>query len=230
MFCIPNQNSANPPSFNLRFKPLEVTDLELVYVWVQQPFVKRWFKHLVMPWQEFQESFHYRLQCPTLSIFIVETLNKPIGFIGYYDASEFPDGGGYDEPEGTYGIDLFIGEEDYIGKGYGTAMLTQFIAKMLNERSAFHKPITKIIVDPHTENTAAIALYKKLGFTILRHVESPLYGSQYIMALEPPITDEITVQENGTPAPDILEQSLEILAEQLHTLEKLLNSQESYKK
>lgn len=215
--CMPTQNShAKSTSFDLRFKPLEETDFELVHTWVQRPFVKCWFEHLVMPWDEFQEAFRYRLQCPTLSLFIVETKKQPIGFIGYYDASEFPDGGGYEEPEGTYGIDLFIGEEEYLGKGYGTAMLSQFITKMLNERRAFHKPITKIIVDPHTANTAAIGLYKKLGFTIIRQIDSPLYGDQYIMAFEPQIMAE------ELPTPDPLLQSLEILTEQLRILEELL--------
>ena len=175
----------NSTPYNLRFKPLEETDLELIHTWVHRPFVKKWFEHMVMPWDEFQTTMHERLNSGILWIFIIQTNGNPIGCIGYYDANKFADGSGLTEPEGTYGIDLFIGEQEYLGKGYGTATLIQFIKKIMNDQKALLKPIHKIIVDPHTENIPALKMYTKLGFTISRHVDGPLYGKQYIMTLDP---------------------------------------------
>lgn len=109
-------NAAYSTSYNLTFKPLEEADLELMYTWVQRPFVKRWFAHIALPWDEFRAALQERLDAGIVWIFIVHTNEHPIGCIGYYDATQFPDGCGYIEAEGTYGIDLFIGNKSILVK------------------------------------------------------------------------------------------------------------------
>src|SRR4051812_39775272 len=56
--------------------------------------------------------------------YIIKIDGKEVGYIQSYDVvagnvwKEFEN-----EPEDVVGFDLFIGEEDYVGKGYGTEMV-----------------------------------------------------------------------------------------------------------
>lgn len=56
------------------------------------------------------------------------------------------------------GIDLSIGPSDYLGRGYGPAILDAFAAKLFSEGSK------QLIIDPDILNTRAIRAYRKAGF------------------------------------------------------------------
>lgn len=61
-------------------------------------------------------------------------------------------------PTGSRGIDQFIGPEQMVGRGHGSA----FIAQRMRALFAAGAPV--IATDPHPENKRAIAVYQKLGF------------------------------------------------------------------
>jgi len=61
--------------------------------------------------------------------------------------------------EETFGIDLFIGEADHIGKGQGIDLLNDFI-KYLKER---HYQLQAVLFYPSENNPRAIHLFVKLG-------------------------------------------------------------------
>lgn len=171
---------------HVTFQELKDSDLPLIHTWLQQPFVKKWFSHEAVPWQDFlafrEEIKNY---FGTGKEYIVSVNEHPFGYIRYYDAHLWVDGLGEVEPEGTYGIDLYIGDADYLGKGYGTALLRQFIKKILEDQKVLGKPIKQIIVDVDVTNTAAINLYAKLGFSLDRELDDPRWGKQYLMLLDP---------------------------------------------
>jgi aminoglycoside 6'-N-acetyltransferase len=57
-------------------------------------------------------------------------------------------------------IDIWIGEENYLNQGYGTAMMRTAI-----ELYCFRNNVTKeIIIDPMVNNVAAHRFYQRLGF------------------------------------------------------------------
>jgi len=56
-------------------------------------------------------------------------------------------------------IDIWIGEEAYLGRGYGTKMMTWAI-----ERCFHSVQVQKIIIDPLSNNLRAHKFYKCLGF------------------------------------------------------------------
>lgn len=57
----------------------------------------------------------------------------------------------------TVGIDFFIGNKQFIGKGFATLILQKFIQTYCDD-------VERIIVDPNSKNSGAIHIYKKLGF------------------------------------------------------------------
>jgi hypothetical protein len=64
------------------------------------------------------------------------------------------------------GIDLFIGEADYVHKGLGSGIIRVFLKDIV-----FSNPLVECaVIDPQVENKAAIKAYEKAGFHYLRTV------------------------------------------------------------
>lgn len=58
----------------------------------------------------------------------------------------------------TYSLDLFIGEEKFMGRGFGHLLIKKFIGDYFQHAHAF-------LIDPEARNTRAIHVYEKAGFT-----------------------------------------------------------------
>lgn len=149
------------------FKPLEKTDLELLCNWFEKPHVLNWWLDRFSR-DEIKEKYNQRIGDPITRAFIVYLEHKPIGFIQYYWASKVGGGWWPNEDDRTVGTDQFIGEEAYIGKGYGTSMMQAFVA-ILFQNPVIHKVITE--ADP--ENKAAINCYLKAGFKSRGFIDTP---------------------------------------------------------
>ncbi len=71
--------------------------------------------------------------------------------------------------EDAIGVDLFIGEAELVGRGYGPAMLRQFLRDVA---FPFHG-IDVCVIGPSVKNVSAIRAYEKVGFRPLREVHVP---------------------------------------------------------
>lgn len=141
---------------SISFKPLEISDITLVYNWTNQPHVKQWWEDSE-DWESFKHKFEQKISSPHRLCFIIKLDEHPIGYIQAYQAHAFPEWA--DEDESTFGMDLFIGDPEYVSKGYGTLIVRQFTDHL------FSLPqIKKIITDPDEKNMIAIRAYKKAGF------------------------------------------------------------------
>ena len=142
----------------------------LVWEWLNQPHWQRWWGE---PNTEMAEIFE-----PTDTSwhgFIARLDDVPIGFIQHWRVGTAIDDGYLEEapwlswfPRETRGIDLSIGPEELLGKGYGSRMLTQFVADVVEPLSP-----PQIIIDPEVGNDRAIAAYRKAGFTQLDRSDNP---------------------------------------------------------
>ena len=98
---------------------------------------------------------------------------KPIDYIQYC-LTDKADNGWWgthiEDITGTVGIDIIIGETDFIGKGYGSTILKLFIEKIYKETNA-----TKIITDPDPNNLTAIRFYEKVGFRKVKEIDAPSF-------------------------------------------------------
>ena len=101
--------------------------------------------------------------------FIILDEGKPIGYIQYCDLYAYRNictdlkGVFTNEDEGSYCIDLFIGEEEYLGKGYGSIIVQRFCDMLFLKVG-----VKRILIDPWVENIRAIRCYEKAGFQYIR--------------------------------------------------------------
>jgi aminoglycoside 6'-N-acetyltransferase len=70
---------------------------------------------------------------------------------------------------GLRAIDIWIGEEDYLGRGLGTEMMRMAISRCFADPSV----VDGILIDPMASNDCARRFYERLGF---RFVENRKFG------------------------------------------------------
>jgi aminoglycoside 6'-N-acetyltransferase len=71
------------------------------------------------------------------------------------------------QPEGTRGLDQFIGEASMLGSGHGSAFVRAFTDRLLANGTP------RVVIDPDPANAQAIRSYEKAGFRRERNVETP---------------------------------------------------------
>ena len=145
------------------FKRLTQEDLPLLYIWFKKPHVAKWWLTPEKD-EDFFTKFLERIRSVSTFPFLVLMSNKPIGYIQYYRINtprEIAESWIPENQETTVGTDQFIGEEDSIGKGYGTLFIKEFMTYLT---TTLDPTITTIIVDPSVDNFAAIRCYEKVGF------------------------------------------------------------------
>jgi aminoglycoside 6'-N-acetyltransferase len=145
-----------------QFRAMSADDLPLVRGWLIKPHVTEW-------WGDPREQFELvseDLGDPAMEQFIVETAGRPFAYLQCYDPAEW-DGGLGPQPEGTRGIDQFIGEAAMVGRGHGSAFIGAFAGALLATGSP------RIVTDPDPENARAIRAYEKAGFARDNLVDTP---------------------------------------------------------
>ena len=90
---------------------------------------------------------------------IAEADGVPIGFVQIIDPAEEESHYWGDAPANLRAIDIWIGEEAYLGRGHGTEIM-----RMAIDRCFAPPEVTAIIIDPLVSNTRSHRFYQRLGF------------------------------------------------------------------
>ena len=160
------------------FKKLTEKDLPLLLTWFKEPHVGKWWP--TPEKDELLEKFLQRIRSKDTFGYLVFLGDVPIGYIQYYyiDRNNKKAGSWLPPlPETTIGTDQFIGDPRYVGKGYGTLFIKQFI----HELKKIEPTVTTVIVDPNPENAAAIRCYEKVGFMRVGIYDVP--GDRHLLML-----------------------------------------------
>ncbi|MBP9876858.1 MAG: GNAT family N-acetyltransferase [Alphaproteobacteria bacterium] len=160
----------------LTFKPLSESHFPLLLKWLEAPHVKKWWDRgiaytldlVTEKYGDYVKGYKAvdGAQKP-IEAFVICANNVPVGYIQIYNAYDFPR---YKSltglPEKLGAIDLFIGEEKYLGQNIGSQAISQFSQQNANRFS-------HIFVDPDVHNIAAIRTYEKAGFKKISIQQEP---------------------------------------------------------
>lgn len=144
------------------FRPMTAADLPLVQRWLQQPHVIEW-------WGDPDEQYRLvggDLDERAMDQFIVSIGGSDFAYIQCYDLSAWDSGFGA-HPDGTRGIDQFIGEPDMVERGHGSAFIRAFIERTLANGAP------RVVTDPDPHNPRAVRAYEKAGFARAGLVDTP---------------------------------------------------------
>jgi len=135
----------------------------MVRRWLEAPHVAQW-------WRDPDEQFALvseDLDHPAMDQFVVTADDRPFAYLQCYDPTAWSNNGLGTHPQGTRGIDQFIGESDMIDRGHGSALIRNFVDGLLNAGTP------RVVTDPDPENIRAVRAYEKAGFQKVSLVETP---------------------------------------------------------
>lgn len=147
----------------INLRPATLNDLTLLQHWDEQPHVIASDPNDDWGWgTELDRSPDWREQL------IAELDGRPIGFVQIIDPALEESHYWGDVDLNLRAIDIWIGEETDLGRGYGTKIMELAIAR------CFANPaVTAILIDPLASNTRAHRFYERLGF---QYVEDRRFG------------------------------------------------------
>ena len=128
--------------------------LPLIRRWLETPEVVRW-------WGDPDEQYALvsgDLDHPAMDQFIVAIDGHPFGYIQCYALEHLELRVSVPQPEGTRGIDQFIGEPAMIGRGHGSGFIRQFADDCWHPACRASSPI------PIRTMRRAVRAYAKAGF------------------------------------------------------------------
>jgi RimJ/RimL family protein N-acetyltransferase len=138
----------------IRFRPMEPDDAEALWRWNNDPEVMRWLSDGYPESLAQTTARHEARERNSYEnvLFGIETIaeNRLIGLVHL---------GGAEPETADAELDIYIGEKDCWGRGYGTEA-TRLICRYGFDKMRLHR-ITLWVAD---ENAAAIRVYEKIGF------------------------------------------------------------------
>jgi RimJ/RimL family protein N-acetyltransferase len=164
------------------FRWLSQDDLPLLHQWLNEGAAFAWYGLEPTTLAEVVLAYTPRLrgQSSVLAMLITYE-DKPVGYIQrYYPRDEADYWGRQELPANTAGIDLFIGEADFLHHGFGPLAIHAFLRKHVFIASTSH-----CIIDPDPDNAIAIRAYEKVGFRHIRTIGPPEHVERaYLMMLD----------------------------------------------
>lgn len=161
--------------FDYKFRAVTPKDLPLLERWIALPHWQVWWGD---PELEIA-NISSHMGSDEVEPMMVELDDKPIAYVQSYDPHLENNHPYRDQPFGTIGIDISIGNASDLNKGHGSNILIA-LSELLFEEGA-----VRLILDPHPDNKVAIACYMKAGFAAF-DTRTSEYGPALMMALDNP--------------------------------------------
>ena len=149
----------------MNLRPATLADLNLLQYWDEQPHVIASNPNDKWDWEvELHHKSEGREQL------IAEINGRPIGFIEITDPARDDSNYWGNVAVNLRAIDIWIGSETDLGKGYGTKMMQLALERCFADSLV---TVTAVLVEPLASNTRAHRFYERLGF---QFVEQRKFG------------------------------------------------------
>lgn len=148
---------------NISLREFTDEDIGLMTQWLNKDYILKWFSK-AEPWLEEINARNDRFAW--IHHFIVVQEETPIGFCQYYDCFDANDTEDWYDftRRGTYSMDYLIGNEDYLGKGYGKAIVS-LLTKTIEQTGQCRQ----IIVNPDRDNHPSNRVLWANGYVFDKH-------------------------------------------------------------
>jgi aminoglycoside 6'-N-acetyltransferase len=149
---------------NLYIRELTLEDAPHLAKWLSDPEVLEFYEGRDQPHDLalVKKVFYSKEDGLTPNIILYN--EKPIGYVQYYpvdtkDKTFY----GYGADSNVYGMDQFIGEPSYWGRGIGQHLVNEVVRYLFTEKDA-----DIVVMDPQVRNKRALRCYEKCGFRIVK--------------------------------------------------------------
>lgn len=139
-------------------RKFEDDDIDLFTYWVKKDYISKWYKN---PDEWMDELKNRQDKFKFVNHYIVMHQDTKIGFCQYYDCyyakEEWYEVNTLDS---LFSIDYLIGDEEYLHKGYGKAIIELLTSTIANNTNA-----KQIVVQPERENIPSQKALLSAGYT-----------------------------------------------------------------
>ncbi|MBI2798092.1 GNAT family N-acetyltransferase [Candidatus Saccharibacteria bacterium] len=144
----------------ISFRPLSRADFDWFPVWLNAPEVKKWWHEPSTP-EAIEEKYGPRVEGKSAtSCFVVVADNTPIGMTQSYWVKDYKDYAEAVKLNDSVGMDWFIGNESYLGKGLGPAIAIKFTKDVVLEK---YHDVKFIVASPSIHNARSMHVLEKAG-------------------------------------------------------------------
>ena len=154
----------------ISFRSLRASDIRLMHRWLSTPHVSQWWYDEGTSYKEIEEKYLPRIEGrEAVKPFVILHEGKPIGYIQSYRISDEDDEeyASLVSLKNSAGVDLFIGETEFLHRGLGGQILRRFLPKHV-----FSDPeVEACVIGPEPENAAAIRSYEKAGLRFFKTIQ-----------------------------------------------------------
>ncbi|MCP4385209.1 MAG: acetyltransferase [Hyphomicrobiales bacterium] len=163
---------SGPPANTYDFTPVVDGDLPRIADWLARPHVGRWWRDPERQLARIRAG----LNADWLESFLIRIGGRAVGYIHTHDPNAEPGSPWTDQPAGTRGVDLFIGEEDCIGKGHGKKLVARYVDDLLARAY-----VSRVIADIDLDNHGSRRVFACAGFIEKGEVDLPWGRSIYVV-------------------------------------------------
>ncbi|EKD72657.1 MAG: aminoglycoside N(6')acetyltransferase [uncultured bacterium] len=180
----------NQTSYRFNFKPADKSQCELVHEWLKQDYISKWIhgqglKNTLSGLEKFTQ-YHapdkeHDRELTITQHWIGYDGDKP--FVYLLTSNIFKNSGDeytkYSETSGPFiTLDIFICDQQYLGKGLATTIIKQFLLSHFSD-------ISEVFIDPEQSNERAIHVYQKARFRLVGEFIAEWHSvPHYIMKLK----------------------------------------------
>ncbi len=158
----------------ITFRLVGDDDFPLLARWLAAPHVARWWGDPADGVAEIRAA----VAEPSTDAYLALLDGTPGAYIQSYDIHAEVGHPYSDQPPGTVGVDISIGDAALLGQGLGPRIIDAFVRRL------FDAGAPRIVIDPDPENAAAVRAYEKAGFRAFDRRTSQ-FGPALLMARVP---------------------------------------------
>ncbi len=166
---------------SISFRRLRTSDIPLIHRWLNTPHIARWWYEDVGTFEEVEERYlPYIEGREGIEPYLIVHGEFPIGYIQAYPISLSEEYSRLIGVSNSAGVDLFIGEEEFVHRGLGPRVIRRFLRENIFADERFEV----CVIGPEPDNKAAIRAYGKVGFRYFKTIQVPEEPEpQYLMKL-----------------------------------------------
>jgi aminoglycoside 6'-N-acetyltransferase len=156
----------------ITFQRLGREHFELLGRWLAEPHVARWWNHDPSP-DAIEENFGDTIDgIEPAADYVAFVDEQPLGVIQFCLFHDFPEyvaemADVYPVDIDAATIDYFIGDPDAVGKGWGTAMIQEFVVRIWREEP----DVGHVVVPVNSANVASWKALLNAGFRLIARGE-----------------------------------------------------------
>lgn len=141
----------------IRLRNATIEDLAILKYWDNQ-------QHVIASDPDDDWNWEYELfRTPVWREQLIAELDgRAMGFVQIINPAQEESHYWGEISEGFRAIDIWIGSEKDLGKGYGTEIMQQSL-----ERCFLNTEVNSVLIDPLSSNVRAIKFYERLGFNYI---------------------------------------------------------------